>query len=62
MSAPGVVMVGVVGGVMGLGLINDMAAMAKGRNNPWDVDTVPARDDIAGTVAAADAYFASLKR
>ncbi len=51
MSATGVVIGGVVGGVMGLGLINVMAAMAKGRNNPWDVVTVPARDDIAGTVA-----------
>ena len=43
---------GVVGGLMGLGLINIMAAMAKGKNNPWDVVTLPARDDIAGTVAS----------
>ena len=50
---------GVVGGLMGLGLINIMAAMAKGKNNPWDVVTLPARDDIAGTVtswAAAHGY------
>lgn len=52
MSATGVVIGGVVGGVMGLGLINVMAAMAKGRNNPWDVVTLPSRDDIAGTVAS----------
>lgn len=43
---------GVVGGLMGLGLINVMAAMAKGKNNPWDIVTLPARDDIAGTVAS----------
>ena len=52
MSATGVVIGGVVGGLMGLGLINVMAAMAKGKNNPWDVVTLPARDDIAGTVAS----------
>lgn len=52
MSATGVVIGGVVGGLMGLGIINVMAAMAKGRNNPWDVVTLPARDDIAGTVAS----------
>lgn len=52
MSATGVVLGGVVGGLMGLGLINVMAAMAKGKNNPWDVVTLPARDDIAGTVAS----------
>ena len=52
MSAAGVVIGGVVGGLMGLGLINIMAAMAKGKNNPWDVVTLPARDDIAGTVAS----------
>jgi hypothetical protein len=52
MSATGVVIGGVIGGLMGLGLINVMAAMAKGRNNPWDVVTLPARDDIARIVAS----------
>ena len=48
----GVVIGGLIGGLAGLGLINVMAAMAKGRNNPWDIITLPARDDIAGTVAS----------
>lgn len=52
MSATVVVIGGVIGGLIGLGGINVMAAMAKDRNNPWDVVTLPARDDIAGTVAS----------
>ena len=52
MSATGVVIGGVVGGLAGLTLINVMAMIARNGNNPWDVVTMPARDDIAATVAS----------
>lgn len=52
MSVSGMIIGGVFGGLAGLGVINVMASMVKSKNNPWDVITLPVRDDIASTVAS----------
>lgn len=51
MSVTGMIIGSVFGALAGLAAINIMASMVKGKNNPWDVVTFPAADDVAGTIA-----------
>lgn len=52
MSLSGVIIGGIVGGTIGLGMVNVMAMIAKGKNMPCDHIRFPSSSDAADTIAA----------